>query len=280
METGSFLILHKLKTLKKRQLHIIQQKLVKRKTKMKKIFIKIAALFLVIIFSNCTEDTTATAVIPKDTTPPIVDINASKQLTYLALGDSYTIGQSVCETCRFPEQLRKKLGDLNPKNTYTLKIIATTGWTTTNLISAINTENPTSNYDLVTLLIGVNNQYQGKSFSVYENEFPQLIFKAIALAKGDRSNVIVVSIPDYAFTPFGKQSSNPSKISSEIDNYNAFAQKYCLEQNIEFVSITDITRQGFENPLLVAQDGLHPSELAYSLFVERIFPKATLVIHN
>jgi lysophospholipase L1-like esterase len=172
------------------------------------------------------------------------------------------------------------MGDLDPKNTYTSKIIATTGWTTTNLISAINTENPTSNYDLVTLLIGVNNQYQSKPFSVYENEFPQLIFKAIALAKGDRSNVIVVSIPDYAFTPFGKQSSNPSKISSEIDNYNAFAQKYCVEQNIEFVSITDITRQGFINPLLVAQDGLHPSELAYSYFVERILPKAKIALQN
>ena len=247
---------------------------------MKKIFIKIAALFLVIIFSNCTEDTTAKAVIPKSTTPPIVDINAPKQLTYLALGDSYTIGQSVCETCRFPEQLRKKLGDSNPKNTYTSKIIATTGWTTTNLISAINTQNPASNYDLVTLLIGVNNQYQNKPFSIYENEFPELVNKAIALARGDKSNVIVVSIPDYAYTPFGKQSSNPSKISTEIDNYNAFAQKYCSERNIEFISITDITRQGLINPNLVATDGLHPSELAYSLFVERILPKASLAIHN
>ena len=248
---------------------------------MKKIFVKIAAILLIFIFSNCSEGEEPLVVItPKNTTTPFVDVNLPRQLNYLALGDSYTIGQSVCETCRFPEQLRKRLGDLNPKNTYAIKIIARTGWTTTNLISAINAENPTSNYDLVTLLIGVNNQYQNKSFSVYENEFPQLIFKAIALAKGDRSNVIVVSIPDYAFTPFGKQSSNPSKISAEIDNYNAFAQKYCLEQNIEFVSITDITRQGFINPLLVAQDGLHPSELAYSLFLDRIFPKATLAIHN
>lgn len=248
---------------------------------MKKIFVKIAAILLIFIFSNCSEGEEPLVVItPKNTTTPFVDVNLPRQLNYLALGDSYTIGQSVCETCRFPEQLRKRLGDLNPKNTYAIKIIARTGWTTTNLISAINAENPTSNYDLVTLLIGVNNQYQNKPFSVYEKEFPDLIFKAISLARGDRSNVIVVSIPDYAFTPFGKQSSNPSKISSEIDKYNAFAQKYCLEQNIEFVSITDITRQGFINPLLVAQDGLHPSELAYSLFLDRIFPKATLAIHN
>jgi lysophospholipase L1-like esterase len=250
---------------------------------MKKVFVKIAAILLIFIFSNCSEGGEPLVVItPNNTTPttPFVDINLPRQLNYLALGDSYTIGQSVCETCRFPEQLRKKLGDLNPKNSYTSKIIARTGWTTTDLISAIKNENPASNYDLVTLLIGVNNQYQNMAFSVYEKEFPELVFKAISLAKGDRSNVIVVSIPDYAYTPFGKQSSNPSKISSEIDKYNAFAQKYCLEQNIEFVSITDITRQGFINPLLVAQDGLHPSELAYSLFLDRIFPKATLAIHN
>lgn len=247
---------------------------------MKKIFIKIAAFLSIFIFYNCSNEDQLPTRAPINTTPPIVNLNLPRQFNYLALGDSYTIGQSVCETCRFPEQLRKKLGDLDPKNTYTSKIIATTGWTTTNLISAINSENPASNYDLVTLLIGVNNQYQNKPFSVYENEFPELIFKAIALARGDRSNVIVVSIPDYAFTPFGKQSGNQSYISAEIDRYNAFAQKYCLEQNIEFVSITDITRQGFVNPLLVAQDGLHPSELAYSYFVERILPKASFVITN
>ena len=250
-------------------------------SKMKKNIFKLVLVpFLLLLVISCS-DGSEESLLPENVLNPIPNSQTTaKKLNYLALGDSYTIGQSVCETCRFPEQLRKKLGDLNPKNTYTSKIIATTGWTTTNLISAINTENPTSNYDLVTLLIGVNNQYQSKPFSIYENEFPQLVFKAIELARGDRANVIVVSIPDYAFTPFGKQSSNPAKISAEIDNYNAFAQKYCLERNIEFISITDITRQGFINPLLVAQDGLHPSELAYSLFVERIFPKASLAIHN
>ena len=123
-------------------------------------------------------------------------------------------------------------------------------------------------------------QFQNKPFSVYEKEFPELIFKAISLARGDRSNVIVVSIPDYAYTPFGSQSSNPSKISSEIDSYNAFSRKYCIEQKIEFISITEITRQGFVNPLLVAQDRLHPSDLAYSYFVDRIISKASLAIHN
>lgn len=207
-------------------------------------------------------------MVPLDQTP-VKDIN------YVALGDSYSIGQSVCENCRFPEQLRKSLGKLNP-----VKIIAQTGWTTTNLISAINSQNPTPNYDLVTLLIGVNNQYQNITFSVYDNEFPELVTKAVALGKGYINNLIVVSIPDYTYTPYGKQYGNQSKISTEIDKYNAFAQKYCFANNIEFITITDLTRQSLLNPTLVAQDGLHPSELAYSLFVERILPKARIAVQN
>jgi acyl-CoA thioesterase I len=247
---------------------------------MKNSIAKIASLLFVLAFANCTNDNPTTQAKSITTPPIIVDTNLPRQLNYLALGDSYTIGQSVCETCRFPEQLRKKLENQNLKNTYTSKIVATTGWTTTNLIGAIKAQNLTSNYDLVTLLIGVNNQYQNRPFSVYEMEFPELVTQAIAYAKGDKSNVIVVSIPDYAYTPFGKSLTNPSKVSLEIDNYNAFAQKYCSERNIEFITITDITRQGLTNPNLVATDGLHPSELAYSLFVDRILPKASVVIHN
>jgi acyl-CoA thioesterase I len=247
--------------------------------------IKILPFFLLVLLTGCSVGSPDVPVNPKSLLSGTVLIpipipiptpqTPIKEINYLALGDSYTIGQSVCETCRFPEQLKKAIGNVN-----SLKIIAQTGWTTTNLISAINAQNPTPNYDLVTLLIGVNNQYQNIPFSVYENEFPELVNKAIALGKGDKTNVIVVSIPDYAFTPYGKQTSNQSKISSEIDKYNAFAQKYCLDNNIEFITITDITRKGLLNPLLVAQDGLHPSELAYSLFVERILPKAIIALQN
>jgi acyl-CoA thioesterase-1 len=257
-------------------------------SKMKKNLFKLIIFpFLLLLVVSCS-DGSDELVIPKSISPDPVLIpiptptpqTPPKEINYLALGDSYTIGQSVCETCRFPEQLKKNLGNLNPNNTYFLKIIAQTGWTTTNLISAINAQSLNSNYDLVTLLIGVNNQYQNRLFSIYENEFPELVNKAIALAKGDKTNVIVVSIPDYAYTPFGQQSSNSAKISTEIDNYNAFAKKYCLERNIEFISITDITRQGLTNPKLVASDGLHPSELAYSYFVERILPKAVIATQN
>lgn len=190
----------------------------------------------------------------------------------LSLGDSYTIGQSVCDTCRFPEQLKDSLTTkFNPDTNFELKVIARTGWTTSNLINAINTENLVYNYDLVTLLIGVNNQYQGKAFSLYETEFPELVNTSILLARNNKTNVIVVSIPDYAYTPYGNGNEY---ISKDIDKYNEFAQTYCTLNNISFVNITDITRQGLENPDLVASDGLHPSSVAYSFFVQRILPIA------
>ncbi len=199
--------------------------------------------------------------------------SAEADFTYLALGDSYTIGESVAATQNFPFQLQDSLSErLNKKGTY--KIIARTGWTTTNLLSAIATENPTSNYDLVTLLIGVNNQFQGKPFSVYEEEFPKLLDMAIEFAKGDKNNVIVVSIPDYAFTPFGENNGNAQKISEEIDQYNTYAQQVAEQKGVTFQNITDITRQGLKNPELVANDGLHPSAKAYKLFVDRLFSRA------
>jgi lysophospholipase L1-like esterase len=103
----------------------------------------------------------------------------------------------------------------------------------------------------------------------------ELVNIAVTKVKGIKANVIVVSIPDYAYTPFGNGNTT---ISSQIDAYNAFAENYCIQNNITFVNITDITRQGLAQPNLVASDGLHPSELAYSKFVERIFPKAKVVL--
>jgi lysophospholipase L1-like esterase len=120
-------------------------------------------------------------------------------------------------------------------------------------------------------LIGVNNQYQGRPFSLYQQEFPELVTTAIEKGGSDISNVIVVSIPDYAFTPFG---NGDASVSQEIDQYNAYAEDYCTANGITYVYITDITRNGLVNPELVASDNLHPSELAYSKFVERILPVA------
>ena len=212
--------------------------------------------------------TTPTVPNEPTTTPP-----TSRTINYLALGDSYTIGQSVCETCRYPEQLKARLVPIYPETNFSLKVIATTGWTTSNLLSAINSQKLEPNYDLVTLLIGVNNQFQHKDFAVYKNEFPELLQKAITLAKGDNKNVIVLSIPDYMYTPFGKayDEMKRAEISAEIDQYNAFAESFCMAKGVQFISITDITRQGLNNTSLVASDGLHPSEIAYKLFVDRMF---------
>jgi len=258
---------------------------------MKPQFKQIVIVLLSISLLSCSteESSSETAVTPEPVTPQTTVPNPeiptgpiAKSINYLALGDSYTIGQSVCETCRFPEQLKTSLKMSYTDTDFSLKVIATTGWTTTNLISAINQQKPESNYDLVTLLIGVNNQYQSKDFSVYEREFPELVTKAISLAKGDKKNVIVVSIPDYAYTPYAANlsQSQKTKITTEIDQYNAYAESYCKTNQIVFVNITDITRQGLSNPNLVASDGLHPSESAYALFVERLLPKVKVILQD
>jgi lysophospholipase L1-like esterase len=200
----------------------------------------------------------------------------------LSLGDSYTIGQSVCDECNFPVQLKDSLQTVLYNDTINVEIIAVTGWTTTALINSVNpvlendsADNIFKDNDLVTLLIGVNNQFQNRPFELYETEFPELVNKAISLTKSQSSNdLIVISIPDYAYTPFGQSGPNPSNTSQEIDMYNNFAENFCLENNINFINITDITRLGLINSNLVASDNLHPSELAYKKFVERIFPVA------
>lgn len=238
---------------------------------------KIVSTFLgLILLLSCSNDNASEEVLQVPENPNPLPL---REIRYLALGDSYTIGESVCETCRFPEQLKSRLS-VSLNASITLDIIAQTGWTTSNLKSAIASQNLESNYDFVTLLIGVNNQYQHRPFSMYEEEFPQLLQKAISLAKGNSENVAVVSIPDYAFTPFGQNTSNPQMISSEIDNYNRFAENVCLQNKVKFINITDITRQGIQFPNLVASDGLHPSESAYSKFVERIFPKVMSVLRQ
>jgi len=206
-----------------------------------------------------------------------VDKDSSSDYKYLALGDSYTIGESVCETCRFPEQLKENLNQrLNQQGD--LKIIAKTGWTTNDLLKGIANEKPASDYDLVTLLIGVNNQYQGQPFSTYEKEFPILLDKAIKFAGGNKDHVMVVSIPDYAFTPFGQTKSDPSKISKELEQYDAYAKKIADAKGVSFENITPITRKGLEQKNLVASDGLHPSKEAYSQFVKLLSVKASDIL--
>ncbi|MFQ3359072.1 MAG: acyl-CoA thioesterase-1 [Porticoccaceae bacterium] len=198
----------------------------------------------------------------------------ARNVKILSLGDSYTIGESVCNTCSFPEQLKSSLEvEYSEQDVVSLEVIAKTGWTTSNLKNAIISEAPSNDFDLVTLLIGVNNQYQSKPFSVYETEFIELVNSAISFVGDDATKLIIVSIPDYAYTPYG-QNGNALAVSADIDRYNSFAADYAEENGLTYVYITDITREGLDDPNLVALDGLHPSGLAYAKFVERILPLA------
>lgn len=199
------------------------------------------------------------------------DTNEKKtKYTYLALGDSYTVGQNVDTSQSFPAQLEKLLEkNLNAKiNT---DMVATTGWRTDDLIDGINNSSLEPVYDFVTLLIGVNNQYQGQPFSQYEEEFPELLDQALAFAGNDPNKVIVISIPDYGYTPFG-ENGGMQEISKDIDAYNTFAESTASLKNVNYVYITDISREGLDQPELVADDGLHPSGKAYKMFVDRIAP--------
>lgn len=192
-----------------------------------------------------------------------------QNIRYLALGDSYTIGESVSYQERWPSQLIDSLAQRNYQID-TLHYIATTGWTTQNLLNGINNQNlEDKNFNLVSVLIGVNNQYQNKAFSLFLTQFPQLLDSAIHYAGGDTSSVFVLSIPDYAYTPFG-QASNPNQISQEIDQYNASKDSICQVYGIKYFNITPISRQGLNQPSLVAPDGLHPSGEQYGLWVQEV----------
>ncbi|MDA9774309.1 SGNH/GDSL hydrolase family protein, partial [Saprospiraceae bacterium] len=191
-------------------------------------------------------------------------------ISMLNLGDSYTYGQGVCETCTYPHMLMDSLMTATKREgEYTS--IAATGWTTTDLLNSIATEDPNETFDIVTLLIGVNNQYQNKDFSIYEKEFVELLEQSIVFADGNREHVFVISIPDYAFTPQGQNSGVTAKISDEIDQYNAYAKEIAEQNEIRFIDVTEISRLGLVFPELVGSDGLHPSKEAYRKFVNRLF---------
>ena len=186
---------------------------------------------------------------------------------FLALGDSYTIGESVAEKDRWPEQLTQALW-AKGKKVERPRIIGVTGWRTDQLKKAIEEAHLQNEYGLVSLLIGVNNQYQKKSVERYAPEFEELLHKAIELAGGMKENVFVVSIPDYGFTPFGKPSQ--TEISKAIDQFNDVNRSITEKMGVRYIYITDLTREGLAKPEYVAGDGLNPSGKMYSLWVGRI----------
>ncbi len=207
---------------------------------------------------------------PKDSAEYHKDIDQIDSIYYLALGDSYTVGANVAAKENFPSQLATALFN-QIHIPISSEIIAHNGWTTGNLLKAVDQTATNPPYQLVSLLIGVNNQYQGLPFSQYKTEFTKLLKYALKMAGGNTAGVVVLSIPDYAYTPFG-QGTNPQNISQELNNYNQFARNTADKMGITFIDITDITRDGLKDPELVAGDDLHPSGKAYKLFVERILP--------
>ncbi|MFZ5970184.1 MAG: SGNH/GDSL hydrolase family protein [Bacteroidota bacterium] len=191
----------------------------------------------------------------------------AQPMKYLALGDSYTIGESVAPEERWPVQLAHQLRQRG-KEVEGPTIIATTGWRTDNLQNGMTIARLQPEYDLVSLLIGVNNQYQGRPLAQYQTEFEALLREAIRLARGNKANVFVVSIPDYGYTPFGQPQQE--KISRELDAFNQANRALTEQLGVTYIYITDISRQGLQDPALVAADGLHPSGKMYGLWVARI----------
>ncbi len=191
-------------------------------------------------------------------------------LHYLALGDSYTIGEAVPKAECFPYQLA---GWLNAEslNVPPPTIVAATGWTTDNLIDAISRSDiHAKKYDFVTLLIGVNDQYQHLSIDNYQTKFAEVLNTAISFANNDASRVFVLSIPDWGVTPFG--NGQESTVGPDIDRFNAINKSISQKAGVNYLDITDISRMAATDPSLIAPDGLHPSVKMYGLWVGQLAP--------
>jgi lysophospholipase L1-like esterase len=217
---------------------------------------------------------TSTIIIPPP--PPPLPSVGTKRL--LALGDSYTIGQSVMVFERFPNQTIDLLKAAGADMKYPAEIIAQTGWTTQHLLNGITNANPqpTTPCDLVTLLIGVNNQYQHLDTAQYRTQFIQCVNKAIQYSGNRKERVFVLSIPDYGATPFG--ANNATQIGLEIDRFNFINKQVCLQMNIDYTDITPSTRMAISNPNLVASDGLHPSGIEYAKWAAMLKAKMLALV--
>lgn len=189
----------------------------------------------------------------------------------LALGDSYTIGESVLEVERFPNQTIRLLQSKGFDFGYPATIVARTGWTTQNLLDGIAASNIAKNapYDAVTLLIGVNNQYQGRDTGEYRIQFTECLNQAIQFGGGKKEHVFVVSIPDWGVTPFGA-SANPAQVAAAIDHFNAINKQITASMGVAYIDITPTSRQN--DASLVAGDGLHPSGKQYSQWAGLLAP--------
>lgn len=199
----------------------------------------------------------------------MTNVSDKKTFHFLALGDSYTIGEAVPEKECWPMQLVEMLNDAG-KPFSKPQIIATTGWTSDELIAAIKIENPQGPFDLVSLLIGVNNQYRGYSKEEYAKEFEDLLRLAIDFAGKITNHVVVVSIPDWGATPFAKDR-NIGEIAKEIDEYNTINREISLQKGVHYVDITPGSRLALSDFSLVTSDELHPSGKEYRKWTDGIY---------
>jgi lysophospholipase L1-like esterase len=228
---------------------------------MKGIFL---SLLTAVTLSACAGKNTPAPVSYNPPSKPVTVIQDT--LTYLALGDSYTIGQSVPPEQAFPNQLANQL---NGFKVNTPTIIARTGWTTDQLIEAIDKSDIKGNtYDVVTLLIGVNDQYGGLSQENYRIKFEQVLNTAIKFSGGIREHVFVLSIPDYGVTPFAH--GNDAVIGPEIDQFNNINREISANAKVNYVEITVISKLAANDLTLLASDGLHPSGKMYGMWVDKL----------
>lgn len=231
----------------------------------------IAILIFFVGSSSCKKNVDLMPLVNNPSNNPVITPQV-KKYTYLPLGDSYTIGESVPSSENFPNQTARMM-KTDTTELLQPRIIAKTGWTTDELeagIVAANTASPLlSSYDFVSLLIGVNNQYRGRSVASYKPEFEALLQKAIQFAGNRPERVVVLSIPDWGVTPFAS-GRDRAQIAAEIDAYNAANKQISLQYGVHYIDITPWTREAATDPTLLAADGLHPSGKEYTRWAERV----------
>ena len=232
--------------------------------------------FLLILFARCDNSIIYTNEISDQSSTEIIDDNNNKNFispnnesySFLALGDSYTVGEGVSYEESWPSQfvdyaLDRGIDFKNPE------LIAQTGWKTYDLLNAIKSSNLSVKYDFISLLIGVNNQFNSRPLSEFEDDLNEILTEINYLKKGN-SKVIVISIPDWGYSPYGS-SYDRERISDEIDQFNNILKKISEQNNLNFVDVTQISRLAIKEPNLIAKDNLHPSELMYSEWVKKIY---------
>lgn len=191
------------------------------------------------------------------------------KLKYLALGDSYTIGEQVIAEENFPHQTVQLLKENFHIEVAAPKIIAVTGWTTDELNAAIKAENIRDTFDIVTLLVGVNNQYRGRDLANYESEFTDLLNQAIVFANGRASHVFVLSIPDWGVTPFA-EGKDRHEIAQQIDAYNKVKERISIDHSCNYIEITKSTRSNGIDESYLTPDKLHYAAKEYKIWAEKL----------